>query len=265
MKQLPNQIVFDEISRLVAIGQSVTIVLRGNSMSPLLRDARHHVCLSPVTKPLAVGDIVLFRHHGQYILHRLVAKSPTTLTFQGDNNIAREVVAPTDVAAILTSVTTPQGRTIDCDSTEWKLLSALSVARRKLRVIAHRCLNKEMRKKLRPWYFLTLAILMWAPLNGLAAQMPNYVLGLRMDHLVHASIYLLCAPFLMDVTHNPAQGRLAQTVKLILLSSAIGIFTESVQYLLPYRGFDVNDILANIIGATLGTASLIPHLARKNG
>ena len=103
-------------------------------------------------------------------------------------------------------------------------------------------------KRLSCAYFAALALLMWLPLNG-AVVLDNFVFGLRADHLLHASVYLPCVFFLQRLSGWP--GKRSYAVAL-----GIGIFTESVQYILPYRGFDVNDMLANAVGITLGFAFL---------
>ena len=103
-------------------------------------------------------------------------------------------------------------------------------------------------------YFVALLLLMWLPLNGVAA-LNNYVFGLRADHLLHASVYLPCIFFLGRLAPLPAWA-------LWLLSLCIGGVTEGVQYLLPYRGFDVNDLMANAIGVSLGAMALL-FLRRK--
>lgn len=95
---------------------------------------------------------------------------------------------------------------------------------------------------------------MWLPLNG-GLILDNFVFGLRADHLLHASVYLPCVFFLRQLFTWP-------NVWVYACSICIGVFTESVQYLLPYRGFDVNDMLANGIGVTLGLLLLL-FLRRK--
>ena len=74
----------------------------------------------------------------------------------------------------------------------------------------------------------------------------NYILGLRADHLLHASVFLPMALFFIDLAPR------RRWWLLWLLSCLIGIVTESVQWLLPYRGFDINDMVANFIGVSLG-------------
>jgi glycopeptide antibiotics resistance protein len=43
----------------------------------------------------------------------------------------------------------------------------------------------------------------------------------------------------------------------------IGLLTEGVQWLLPYRGYDVNDLIANALGVTLGWVVILVLKKRK--
>lgn len=247
---VPNNILFDEVARLIASGQEATLTLSGTSMQPTLPDKRCRVTLVPLTDHEQVGDVVLFRYQGQMLLHRIIKIEGNLVEMQGDNCYSTETVTRGDLVARLSKVKYDDGRTLACNSQEWMRRSKKALHRKWLRNILIRCTNRRMRSRLRPWYFILLAILMWAPLNGLAAQFPNYVLGLRADHFVHASIYLLCAPMLMDLFCS--RRRWIGLMMLWLACLAIGLTTESVQALLPYRGYDVNDLVANAIGATLG-------------
>ena len=85
---------------------------------------------------------------------------------------------------------------------------------------------------------------MWAPLNGVGIPLDNYILGLRADHLLHASVYIPCTLFLMDV--------IGPRWLVWLAAVGVGLITEGGQWLLPFRGFDINDLFANAIGVTLG-------------
>ncbi|MBQ2488712.1 MAG: VanZ family protein [Bacteroidales bacterium] len=111
-------------------------------------------------------------------------------------------------------------------------------------------------RKVAVLYFVALLLLMWLPLNGVVA-LDNYVFGLRADHLLHASVYLPCIYFLGKLVRKPVMA-------LWLLSVGIGLLTEGVQYLLPYRGFDVNDLLANAIGVSLGLFLFLFFLRKKS-
>lgn len=265
MITIPTEILFEEVLSRVGRGESVPVTIAGVSMSPLLKNGKDQVVLSPLSSPLKVGDVALFICNGRYIVHRLIRIEGENLIFQGDNCVAEEHVRNTDVKAVASSVV-KDGKSILCSSEEWQNLSKKSLLRKKCRNLAIRLCEREMRSKLRVWYFVLLAVLMWAPLNGLAEQFPNYLLGLRADHFVHASVYLFCAPFLVDVLVKRRNARAQRYVGYAILwlaCAAIGIFTESVQYLLPYRGFDVNDIVANFCGATLGCIIVMAVLEKN--
>ena len=109
-------------------------------------------------------------------------------------------------------------------------------------------LTEKARKRLAGVYFFALILLMWMPLGGV--NLNNFVFGLRADHLLHASVYLLCALAWKWLLHG-------HKWRWWLLSVLTGIVCESVQYWLPYRGFDVSDLAANFIGVTLGWLLLL--------
>ena len=248
MITIPNDILFEEVVACVNRHESVTILLKGNSMRPLLKSGVSKVKLSPIDRALRVGDVVLFRCCGRWLLHRIVKIEGEVITIQGDNCYSCEVVRREDVKALMTSVKNGD-KVWECDSKKWKRLSRWAMVWK----WGKKMVSRPMRKRLRVWYFVLLAFLMWAPLNGLAAQFPNYVLGLRFDHFVHASVFILCALFWVDLV-RPRKG---WVIWLWLLCAATGIVTESVQYLLPYRGYDINDLLANFIGSTIGWLMVI--------
>lgn len=102
-------------------------------------------------------------------------------------------------------------------------------------------------------YLVMLAALMWLPLQGLKIPMDNFVLGIRIDHLYHATVYVPCVLMLMPLCRY--RWRRAWLVALL-----VALTTETVQWLLPYRGFDINDLIANLLGVTVGV--LLVRMAR---
>ena len=101
MIRIPNSLFFEEVEAILAEGREVRIRMRGNSMLPLLRSHPDTVVLTPIAaygaaaaqaapgsaaagrpeagekhgtglEALRAGDIVLFRHRGRHILHRIV-------------------------------------------------------------------------------------------------------------------------------------------------------------------------------------------------
>lgn len=106
-------------------------------------------------------------------------------------------------------------------------------------------------------YLVMLAALMWLPLQGLKIPMDNFVLGIRIDHLYHATVYIPCVVMLMPL----CRYRWRRTWPTGLL---IAMTTELVQWLLPYRGFDINDLIANLLGVTVGLLLLrIPSYRKR--
>lgn len=64
----------DAILTLLRRGDEATIVARGQSMRPLLRDGTQlRVAPLPAAAPLRIGDVVLCRIGAGLILHRVVA------------------------------------------------------------------------------------------------------------------------------------------------------------------------------------------------
>lgn len=246
----------------LAEGHNVKLAFDGRSMLPTL-NATDRLEFAPLSGPAAVGDIVLARQQGHYLVHRVVQRQADAYILQGDNCYGTECVPQSDVLARLIAVTRANGRVLHTDSRQWHRLSRCSILRRKLKNSIIHCCGRQGRRQLRPWYFLFLIILMWAPLNGLGVPLDNYVLGIRMDHLLHASVYVPCILFLVDLVgrhrDRPTTG---SHLSAWLLAVLIGWTTEAVQYLLPYRGFDINDMVANTLGVTLGWSLLQMALRR---
>lgn len=237
--RVDNAIFFAAVEEQLREGQRVRLNLSGTSMEPSIHDGEP-IVIAPSDGSEQVGDVVLFRYGGGHRLHRIVAATGDNLTLQGDNCYGNEQCHRSDVVAKLVEVP----RLGAADGEAWQRTSRRALRRKHWRNLAVRWLGRQGRRQLRPWYFLLLAVLMWAPLNGLGLPLDNYILGLRADHLLHASVYLPCALFLIDIV-GP--------MWLVWLASAgIGMLTEGVQWLLPYRGFDINDLVANFLGVTLG-------------
>lgn len=224
--KVSNEIFFAAVEERIGAGERVKINLVGTSMRPTLIEG-DVLTLAPLSAEPAVGDIVLFRYQGRHVLHRVVAVAAGVYTMQGDNCVNTESCRREDIVA----------RVVEIEK------------HNKLKHFVIRWFGHRGRRQLRPWYFVLLAILMWAPLNGVGIPLDNYILGLRADHLLHASVFIPCTLFLWDI--------FGAKWLVWLASVAIGLITEGGQWLLPYRGYDVNDLIANAIGVTLGMVAII--------
>jgi glycopeptide antibiotics resistance protein len=93
-------------------------------------------------------------------------------------------------------------------------------------------------------YLTTIILLVVLPLNSAAELNTITVLELRADYLAHV---LLFAPWaLFRHVHNPSRWL------WFALGIAAAAGTEGLQYILPYRTFNINDLLANSIGVFVG-------------
>ncbi len=220
---IDNETYFALVEERLAVGERVKISLVGTSMQPTLI-AGDELTLEWAGDDIQVGDVLLFRIAGRHILHRLVAIEVDRYIMRGDNCVTNEVVGREDIVAKLVEVK------------KHHLLKHMAV----------RWAGHMGRRQLRPWYFVGLTFLMWAPLNGVGIPLDNYVFGLRMDHLLHASVFIPCTLFFYDFYREGHKW-------LVWLTAVgIGMLTESVQWLLPYRGFDINDMIANFLGVSFG-------------
>ena len=256
--EIDNKLYFSIVEEEIAAGRDTLLTLRGTSMTPTLHEG-DKLTLEPLHREPEVGDVVLFRHGGSHLLHRIVAAEGDNLTMQGDNCYSTESAQRADVVARLKNATLKDGTTIDTGSEAWRRRSRRSLLRKQLRNSAIRWLGHRGRRQLRPWYFVALAFLMWAPLNGVGIPLDNYILGLRADHLLHASVYLPIALFLMDLAPR------RRWWLLWLAACAIGLATEWGQYVLPFRKFDINDMVANLIGVSMSwLAIIICRMSKKS-
>ena len=246
---------FGMVREQLEAGESVKLAFGGVSMLPTL-NATDKIVASPLEGEPCKGDILLFCIDGMYIVHRMVGRDGDMYLMQGDHNWGTEHVGRDGLLARIVAVEHADGSRNEYDNREWQHTSRCALARNRARRISVRWLGRKGRQQLRPWYFAALAVLMWAPLNGVGIPLDNYILGLRADHLLHASVYIPCTLFLMDV--------IGRRWLVWLAAVCIGLLTEGGQYLLPYRGYDVNDLIANAIGITIGWLVILAIKKRRS-
>lgn len=123
--RLSNEIFFAEVEELLAEGKQVTILVRGNSMRPLLRDGRDKVVLRKANaEDIRKGAVMLFRYRGSHVMHRVRKIEGDVVIFEGDGNYKlQEVVTRKDIVAVVEAVVRPSGRRIECSSRRWRFLS----------------------------------------------------------------------------------------------------------------------------------------------
>ncbi len=125
--KLSNDIFFAEVESLLSENRTVEILLRGNSMRPLLRDGRDKAAMCRYDGGnIAIGDIMLFRYRGNHVMHRVIGIDGDRVVFAGDGNYKLvEIVTREDIVARVTTIIRPSGKRIACDSRKWRTWSRL--------------------------------------------------------------------------------------------------------------------------------------------
>ena len=95
----------ESLLELVEQGETVPLVISGNSMSPFLVHGRDTIYLSRLTRTVKKGDALLYRRDdGAYIFHRVYKVEKDSFTMVGDAQTELEPgIGPEQVIAIMTS------------------------------------------------------------------------------------------------------------------------------------------------------------------
>lgn len=98
-------------------------------------------------------------------------------------------------------------------------------------------------------YLAFLVMIVVVPLGGLnTTLMDTSLFQLRLDYLVHAVVFApLVVLWRLSFTRHPLW-------LIILTGLALAVGLEGIQYLLPYRAWNVNDALGNAVGVVMGCA-----------
>lgn len=135
---IPNALFFASVEEMIAEGRSVEITVKGFSMRPFLRNGRDVVTISPVgSEGLKRGMVVLFRHAGHHILHRIRTIDGDRLTIEGDGNYRiAESATRGDVVGYVSSVRLEGGGVFAYRSCRWHRRTFRSLTRKWLRSVA---------------------------------------------------------------------------------------------------------------------------------
>ncbi len=110
-------------------------------------------------------------------------------------------------------------------------------------------------------YILTLIVLLIMPTEG-TIKLSKYFLGVRTDHFIHASLFLPVLPYFR--LKLKTKINIQVFFNYFTLAVLFAISCECLQLLVPYRSFDPADILANVIGVTLGGIAFLWKSEPKN-
>ncbi len=119
-----NNLLLDQASELVAEGKEVSVPTKGFSMLPFIVGGRDTVVLAR-PRQVDVGDILLVKIDGHYIIHRVRAIVGSHITLMGDGNVhGCEQCTFADVRAKVITIN-HNGKPINCNSSSFRLQSKL--------------------------------------------------------------------------------------------------------------------------------------------
>lgn len=96
-------------------------------------------------------------------------------------------------------------------------------------------------------YLSFLMLMVVVPLGGMNAALTNiFILELRFDYLVHVVVFVP----LIVLWRLGFPG--LSLWKIMWAGVVLAVGLEGVQYLLPYRSWNVNDAVGNTIGVGIG-------------
>lgn len=79
------------IREVLSNGSTFTMMPKGTSMLPLIREGQDSVILSPLPDEINPGNVVLYkRDNGQFVLHRVMKVKNGFFTMCGDNQVVFE-------------------------------------------------------------------------------------------------------------------------------------------------------------------------------
>ncbi len=119
-----------------------------------------------------------------------------------------------------------------------------------------------MKKLAFVFYIVFILIVLIIPLNttGLSEANNIYILTFRLDYLIHTLMFLPWV-FVCEISF----GQSLRYPKLVILLSGIFLAAalEYSHYFLPYRAFNVNDLIYNVVGVLLGSLIWIFYNSKR--
>ncbi len=112
------------------------------------------------------------------------------------------------------------------------------------------------------WFFgicTTVIILLCVlPINSSGSSLNNvYLISIRLDYLAHFILFIPWMFLLKKYSKMSFNKNIVKTTLLIIIGLLFAFSSELIQYYLPYRAFNINDLIANGIGIGIGAIFFI--------
>lgn len=134
-RNISKEEIYNEISKLVAEGKTVSITAKGYSMNPFIVHMRDQITLGPwKDEDIRKGVVVLIKDSRDNVLiHRIIKRSGNKILLEGDGNVGlREVATIDKIAGIMHSITR-NGRVFTSKGLVWRTYSWIWMLLRPLR------------------------------------------------------------------------------------------------------------------------------------
>lgn len=100
-------------------------------------------------------------------------------------------------------------------------------------------------------YIILVLLLVLLPINGKDSKVNHtFILALRLDYIFHGLMFFPWMGFLLI---NP---KLMKPVFWLIIGLLFAVITESLQFFISYRTFNINDVIANMLGVLIGLGLL---------
>lgn len=107
-------------------------------------------------------------------------------------------------------------------------------------------------------YTIALILVSVMPINSShTALNHNYIVTIRLDYFLHAGIFIPWIVLIWMSRGSTFRTSLPGIIGWVFLSLLFAALMEFVQYLLPYRAYNINDLLSNLTGVLLGYAIVV--------
>lgn len=122
---ISSKILFEAISQQLACNRQAVFTVTGNSMWPFIGHGRDQVIVEKVDyEKLRRGDIILFEAaQDKYLLHRITGLYEDGFETTGDGNFFRDGRFPYTCITAQVRKVIRKGKTIDCGTFTWRVLS----------------------------------------------------------------------------------------------------------------------------------------------
>lgn len=100
------------------------------------------------------------------------------------------------------------------------------------------------------------------PLNSASSKTLGnvFVVRIRLDYLLHSLLFI---PWVILYLKAFRPAGLNEKLLIFAKGLLMAFATEGVQYFLTYRSYNINDLLANLLGVLLGTSVLLLNIPYK--